>query len=573
MISGVQRLLERYRQIRRFTSAGRPQWALASIVPITIIVGAVLSAVPPLLVGRIVDSLHAKNFPATFTTLLEYCATLLAQSLMVLVSNLVNGRVRETFARNVQIELLQTVQRADVEEVAKLSVGQLLARISGDVRVLISQIESSIAPLLSSVLGLCATVIIMVRLDVRLTVISFAFAVLPLFPVALTKRLFQTLQRQITAVNDHLFTLLSEYLTFPGLVNGKNAVATEKRRLQAQGILADGLRLRLRSIGLGSGVSFATGLISMVGPALVLLFGARWASDGTVSVGTIISILIYQSRLAAPLTALSQLPLTLATLGVALDRLLEVLDLHREQCGTLGFRPGDIVVEEVTFERNANTILDRISLRIKQGQHIALVGESGSGKSTLCAILARLYKPDSGIVTLGAAALDDFDLDELRAFVCIVPQDAFIMDATLRENIELNREIVAPDELSNVLALLRLNEVCRRIGGVDQRIGERGARLSGGERQRVSIARAVLQRPEVLILDEPLTGVDSTMEREILDDLQREFDGRTLIIVTHRPNIARRCDMVISMSEGRVVSVNTTDALSVRAHLAAGRDE
>jgi len=273
----------------------------------------------------------------------------------------------------------------------------------------------------------------------------------------------------------------------------------------------------------------------MVGPTATLAFGAYLAIHGQVTAGAIVTLLIYQSRLTAPFGALSQLQITLSTLQVSVRRVLELIDLPEESSGESVFEPGDISVEHVGMRRSDRAILEAVNLVIRRGRHVAFTGPSGAGKSTFVMLLSRFFEPDSGSLYLAGTPLREISLHSLRSSVGIVPQDTFVLDGTIGDNLVLSAQSADRAAIDRAIRICRLGEVIERYpNGLDTRVGRGGVRLSGGEAQRLSLARAIVQNPDVLILDEALTGVEMSMEKAILADIREAFSGKTLVVITHR---------------------------------------
>jgi ABC-type multidrug transport system fused ATPase/permease subunit len=255
-------------------------------------------------------------------------------------------------------------------------------------------------------------------------------------------------------------------------------------------------------------------------------------------------------------TSLSSLQVTVATISVVAQRLLDLLGLQEETSGNIPFKPGRLDLKGVCVTRNGRPILRHLTMSVPRGYHVGLVGASGAGKSTLASLLIRLYDPHDGLISIAGVDLRDIALASLRAEVVIVPQDALIFDMSLRDNITLMSPEVANEALSEALTTCGLDDLLARLPeGIQSPLGQRGFRLSGGERQRVCLARAILQTPQVLILDEALSGVDLETEERILRRLRRLFRNRTIITITHRVKSIADLDMIFFMSDGKIVGI------------------
>jgi ABC-type multidrug transport system fused ATPase/permease subunit len=219
----------------------------------------------------------------------------------------------------------------------------------------------------------------------------------------------------------------------------------------------------------------------------------------------------------------------------------------------------------VSFSYRAGTVvLRRVSLRIPAGGTTAIVGPSGAGKSTILSLLVRLYDPDGGTIAIDGTDLRRFRLASLRERIAFVPQDPWLMDGSIRDNITLGRPNVTDAEVMAAARLALVDEFATRLpGGYDCSVGEGGAQLSGGQRRRLAIARALLRDAAILLLDEPTTGLDAGAEREVLQAIRQAGAGRTVILVTHSLHMAASADRVAVLSDGAIVEVGAPVDLEV----------
>jgi len=269
----------------------------------------------------------------------------------------------------------------------------------------------------------------------------------------------------------------------------------------------------------------------------------------------------YHLRLLAPLQNLMGLHTSLVTGGVSLSRIFELLDTPievRENVGAVSLETvrGEITFENVSFcydDVPVLPVLDNVSFRVTPGSVCAVLGRSGVGKSTLADLLVRFYDPGQGAIRLDGHDLRSLRLADIRNAIVLVDQASFLFRATVRENIAYGK----PDAtLEEITAAARAAAIHERIQALPQQydtiVGERGLTLSAGERQRITLARALLRNPSVLVLDEPTAALDVETEREIVDSLATVLRGRTAIVITHRPSLASIAGQVITLDGGRI---------------------
>jgi ATP-binding cassette subfamily B protein len=227
---------------------------------------------------------------------------------------------------------------------------------------------------------------------------------------------------------------------------------------------------------------------------------------------------------------------------------------------------GELAFDRVSFGYgDGPDVLSHVSFVAKPGTRVALVGESGAGKSTLAKLLLRLADPRHGSVRIDGRDVREFTIDSLRNSIAIVPQEALLFATTIRENIAFGRLDATEEEILAAARLANADEFIRKLPeGYDTEVGERGVTLSGGERQRIAIARAAVRRSPILILDEPMTGLDAQSEAAVKEALERLSEGRTTVLIAHRFTLVERCDLILVLENGRIAESGTAPELRSR---------
>ncbi|NLY93313.1 MAG: ABC transporter ATP-binding protein [Myxococcales bacterium] len=312
-------------------------------------------------------------------------------------------------------------------------------------------------------------------------------------------------------------------------------------------------------------------LIGSVATVLVIYVGGSKVAEGTLTPGDLTAFLGYLAQLTWPTMALGFLVSVVQRGRASWDRVREVLeaqpDVVEAEHPLEAPREGAIVVRDLEFSRDGRKVLDGVDLEIPAGASVAIVGAVGSGKSTLAALLPRLLPTPKGAVFLDGKDVTDLELRSLRRAVGYAQQEPFLFSTTVERNIALALpDPDAPDARERVREAAREAAIEAEIDalpdGFDTFVGERGVQLSGGQKQRISLARALLNKPSVIVLDDPLSAVDARTEKQILEALDRAGEGRTLVLVTHRVAAARRADEIVVLAGGRVVERGTHETLS-----------
>jgi ATP-binding cassette, subfamily B, bacterial len=287
-----------------------------------------------------------------------------------------------------------------------------------------------------------------------------------------------------------------------------------------------------------------------------------------LTVGTFIAFMAYQMRFLPPLQALMGMYANLVAVRVSLHRVAQILDEPIEVKEAPSAQPlavvrGDVEFDDVTlsFDRGVS-VLENCSFSVRAGEILAIVGPSGSGKSTIADLLLRLLDPDRGVIRIDGHDLPTLRLEDLRRRVALVDQEPAILHATIAENIRYARPDATDDQVRDAARAAALD---RFIDTLPQRyetvVGERGMALSAGERQRLATARAFLTDPSILVLDEPTAALDPLAERQIADGYEAVMRGRTVIVITHRAELARRADRVVALDGARLANA---DSVAVR---------
>jgi ATP-binding cassette subfamily B protein len=309
-----------------------------------------------------------------------------------------------------------------------------------------------------------------------------------------------------------------------------------------------------------------------VGSALVVWIGARKVLGGQLSAGDLIVFVSYLRSMYRPLEDLAKLSSRFNKAVASAERIGEILAMESEirdpeEPVPLSRARGAIELDRVSFGYDAERlVLDGVSLSVDPGECVALLGESGVGKSSLASLVLRFYDPQAGIVRLDGVDIRRYRLDDLRRQIAVVFQEPYLYGVSLRENIAYGRPSATEEEILDAARKAQVHEFAERLPkGYDTVLGEHGATLSAGQRQRVAIARAFLRDAPVLILDEPMTGLDEGKERQVDEALEELKKGRTTILITHRLRDVDSVDRIIRLHRGRVAEVSTSKPMKAES--------
>ncbi len=442
---------------------------------------------------------------------------------------------------------------------SRVKVGDVLTRLNTDISEVQSVLTDAAFAFIANILVLVATVGFLLWLDWRLFLVSLVVVPLQLYGVAKVRSPMVEETRRVRELNASIGAFLVEALSAIKSIKLFTAETGQQRRLHDLGEQFVPLVTRYEMLAyLGSTISSAT---TFLGGALTTLYGGYLVMQGQLSIGGLIAFSSYQARAFSPLQALMDLYLRIERAGVSLDRLFEFLDVGKDQRERIeeGERPtichGVIEFHEVNFFYDARTpILQNVSFTIGAGESLTILGPSGTGKTTIVDLLVRLYEPTTGVISFDGHPLRELSPAWLRKHVAIVGHEPFLFHASIEENLRYAEPMATHDELRAAAKTIGLDTFVATLpDGYATLVGERGTRLSAGQKQRIALARAVLRKPQVLVLDEALSGLDPASEGEIRHALQSLMVGKTTITVTHRLSSVRKDDRVLVLDSGRVV--------------------
>ena len=470
--------------------------------------------------------------------------------------------------------LIAELRRQVQEHVGRLPVafydenrtGTLVARIMTDVEGVRNLIGTGVVDFVGGVLTAVLAFVYLVRVSVSMTLLTFV--IMAVFALVL-QRAFKTIRpifRERAKINAEVTGRLTESLGGVRVVKGYHAEESEARVFAAG--VARLLNNVISSLTAQSLMTLSSTVILGVVGSVVMYMGAHLNAAGKLTPGAYFSYVMFLAFMTAPLVQLVAIGTQLTEAMAGLDRTREVLNERAEDADPrrtvdVGELHGDVRFEHVSFEYVADKpVLHDVSFRAQPGTVTALVGSSGSGKSTIISLVCGFHTAQSGKVLVDGEDLATIRLSSFRRQLGVVLQETFLFDGTIRENIMFSRPGATEEQFLRACAIARVDEFAERFAeGYETIVGERGVKLSGGQRQRLSIARAIIADPRVLILDEATSSLDSESEAMIQDGLSYLMQGRTTFVIAHRLSTIRRADQILVVEEGRILERGTHEEL------------
>ncbi|MEX2048373.1 MAG: ABC transporter ATP-binding protein [Gemmatimonadota bacterium] len=532
-----------------------------ALVPVVLLslVGTALNLALPYLSKLLVDdALMAGDRAALLRIVGLFVAVTAASYGLNVFSGLRYTRVSAAILFDMRLDLYRHLQRLSPRFYAATPLGDVVSRINGDIGEVQRVTSEAALAWFGQLVALVGTVAMLIYLDWRLFLVSLVMLPPALWALARYRRELEDRVRVLRERSADIGTFLIETLQGMRTIVGSNAQGREVARFQHKndGFVSALLSMRLFTYLAGG----LPGLLLTVGTAIVFAYGGYRVIGGMMTLGTFVAFTAYQMRIMGPIQGLMGIYTNLATARASLVRVYALFDAspdvrEAEVPTPLPTCEGRLELRSVRYGfGRGGEVLDGVDLTIPAGQIVAVVGASGSGKSTLADLLTRHADPDAGSVHLDGHDLRQLALADVRRHVGLVEQDPFIFHASVAENLRYVRPSATDAELWSALASVGLDRLVASMpAGLESVVGERGRQLSAGERQRLAIARVFLADPAVIVMDEATGALDAQSEAAVLKGYESLLRGRTVVMITHRAELARQSDRVIVVDGGRLL--------------------
>jgi ATP-binding cassette, subfamily B, bacterial len=565
----------RQRDKHRILALFKPYRMRLGAVLALIVFSAGLSMLSPFLLKSVLDNGIFKHETTLLTELVAgMIAIAIATSAFSVWQTYMSNVVGQRVMHDLRAAVYRRLQRMSLAFFTRTRTGEVQSRIANDIGGLDAVVTTTATTIAQNATTVIAATVALCILNWKLAAISLVFV--PLF-VWLTRRVGKV-RRKITTEQQRrladLSSLVSESLSVSGIMLGKTmgrgGDLADRFTGESKGI-AD---LEVRSRMAGRWVMSTIQMTFAIQPAIVYWLAGQ-SFIGHISVGTVVAFSTLQTRLLFPIQSLLGVGADMQASLALFDRIFEYLDLPVdivEAENPVELRPaevlGEVRMENVSFRYGSGEegwTLRGVNLDIPAGTRTAVVGETGAGKTTLGYLVARLYEPQEGRVTIDGVDVRDVSLASLAATVGVVSQETYLFHASVRENLRFACPDASDEEIEDAARTAHIHDLIASLpDGYDTVVGERGYRFSGGEKQRMAIARTVLRNPPVLVLDEATSSLDTQTEYAVQAELERLAEGRTTITIAHRLSTVRDADQIVVLSAGEIVERGTHEELLER---------
>lgn len=534
---------------------------------VIVMFGTLCGVYAPSLQSKAVDIIAGSMDGALITTLLIMVATYLLYSGCQLLQGLLSAKLSQRIVRRMREELFGKIVHLPVKYLDTHSHGDVMSRMTNDIENISSTVSQSLPSLFSGVLTILGTVSIMLWYCWQLALLSFATVILTALATKIlsknVRRFSRKRQELLGQLNGAVEEMISGYRTV--VAYNRQGITAKEFCQTSDELTRAGIRTDVFSGVMGPIMN----CIGNIGFVMIAAFGGLFAVHGLISVGVISAFIVYAKQFSRPINEIAQVYGQLQTAIAGAERVFHVMDepdedmsgaeMTRTHQDTVSFR-------NVTFSYvPGQPALRDFSLTVPAGKKVALVGATGSGKTTVVNLLMRYYDMDSGDICINDQSILEMSRGSLRKSVAIVLQDTSLFSDTVLNNLRFAREDATQEDIDQAVRMSCCEEMIRQLPeGYDTMLTASGANISQGQRQLLAIARAFVADPDILILDEATSNVDTRTEKAIQDAMQEIMKNRTSIVIAHRLSTIRDSDLIIVMDQGRMVEQGTHESLLAR---------
>lgn len=521
-----------------------------------VIIVVVCSVIAPSLQSNAIDTIASKRFEQLPFILLIMIIVYLINSICNFFQSLISAKLSQRIVKKMRNDLFEKIVELPIQYIDNHLHGDIMSRMTNDVENISNTISQSLSSLVSGVLTIIGTVLIMIWYCWQLALLSCFTVILTILATKYLSgamRKFYTKRQVILGnLNGTVEEMVTGYKTVVAY-NHQNEVKKTfnetSDELTKTGIIAEIL---------GGSMGPVMNVINNIGFVIIAAFGGFFAINNMISIGVISAFIVYAKQFGRPIDEIAQIYGQIQTAIASAERVFDIIDVKSEDksgSNNMDSLQGIISFEHVNFSYiKGKTVLSDFNLEVPAGHKVALVGATGSGKTTVVNLLMRFYDIDSGSIKIDGVNIKDIDCENLRKNTAIVLQDTVLFSDTIKNNLKYSNENADDEEVINAAKLSNChNMIMQMKDGYDTVLSEGGHNISQGQRQLLSIGRAVLASPKILILDEATSSVDTRTEKHIQDAMTKLMKNRTSLIIAHRLSTIQDADLIVVLDNGKII--------------------
>ena len=543
-----------------------------ALVMVLAALSSVFRVIGPRLLGNATDVLYKAvengmltgdiivDYNALLKVVIALCTLYVISYVFNIVQSFTTAQISNNITYRMRKDISEKINRLPIGFFDVTSTGDVLSRITNDVESLSNSLRETLTQFASALTLMVGTIAMMLSISWELTLIAFAMIPVSGFIVAkiikISQPLYRKQQKSLGMVNGHIEEMMSAHIVV-------KAFNMEQQSIDDFGIYNTELRENAwRSRVASSAMMPISNFVSNIGYILVCIIGATMAGFGKITVGNIQSFITYIRNFTQPIQQLSNISTMLQSAMACGERIFEFLDQPEEEPDTENPVSTEGIIGHVTFQdvnfgyTAEKTIIDDLDLEVHPGEKIAIVGPTGAGKTTVVKLLMRFYELNGGSISIDGINIKDFARNDLREMFGMVLQETWLFKGTIRENIMYSRPDASEEDMIRAAKASRVHHFVQTLpGGYDFELNEETSNISQGQKQLITIARAFLQNPKILILDEATSSVDTRTEVLIQQAMQKLMENRTSFVIAHRLSTIRDADKIIVLNAGHVEEV------------------
>jgi len=561
---------------RRFARYLVPYWSISVLAFLTLLGQVLMDTLSPWPIKFVFDSVIGKHhiagwpghvarsiagtdrFALLNLIVVVFIGIAVLGALFTYANTVLVSQVGQRFVYDIRRDLFAHVQRLSLQFHGSRRSGDLMSRLTGDITSLQDLVVIGASNAVGNGMTITLMVVVMLRLDWRYTLVALVIVPFMYLAARYYRTAIKQASRQVRRSEGQVSSIVQEVISSIRVVKAFAREDFEQERFEQQ--TTQSVQANLRTARLQAQFAPIISILATLSMVVVLWLGVREVVARRLTAGELLVFVSYFRALSSPLRQLAKLSTITARGTASAERVLEILDTIPDVQDLPNAKPaasfrGDIRFESVSFGYDpSNLVLHDLSFHISAGSTVALIGATGSGKTTTASLIPRFYDPVRGAVLIDGHDARTFTLRSLRAQISLVLQEAVLFQGTVYDNIAYGNLNATPKEIYSAADMANVAEFVNKLPeGYDTTIGERGASLSGGQRQRIAIARAIVRKAPILVLDEPTIGLDAETEYLVMEALRRLMSRCTSIVIAHHLATIREADTIVVLENGRII--------------------
>ncbi len=527
---------------------------------LTLFISGTHVILPILMKVAIDDYIGTKDFSGLVVLVIGYIILALIQWFAAYKQMFLASKIGYSVLYSIREKVYKHLINLDIDFHNKHQVGDITSVIMNDVETIYNLISQGFIYFISDSITLIAITAALFILNLRLAVTLLITVPIILYSTKLIGKILRKAQRDVRKNIAQLTSQVEQNIS--GIKTVKSFSSELSQASKVSEVSEKTRNAQIKAVAISALHFPIMDLAGAIGIALIVWQGGLLLTRNVITLGVLMAAISYVRRIFGPLMDLSQIYTTYQTAGASLDRISSFLDNEQQvkflADGESSKDNYDITIKNLTFAYDQDTlILENVNLDIKQGSHIGIIGKSGSGKSTFIKVLGRQYDPNEGEILIGGLPYESYSKNEFKKILQVLPQDTHLFPLTIWENIVYGLKNKKLEDVEELIKKLDLQDFFSKFeNGLETKIGEEGKSLSGGQKQAVAIARAMIRNPDILILDEAASNLDSQIEKKIYNYIKSDWADKTLIIITHRVTSLDLTDKIYQVKNKGIIEIN-----------------